>query len=245
MKKRTPLPVVSGFTILESCLGCLAREDALFCRLPAPALRELDAMRRSALYSEGTRLFSEGEPPRGLFILCAGEAKLSANGPDGRAVTLRLVRKGEVLGLSSVVANKPYPITAETRIRSQVAFISRDDFLRLLAAHAEVSIRVAEHLSAELHTAWQQARLLALAPSAQARLAQLLLQWAEERGQATRDGIRISLGLTQEAIGELTGISRETVSRLLAGFARRRLIRTQGGSITLLRPDQLRSLDQS
>ena len=244
MKKRTTSTAVSVFTILESCLGCLAREDALFCRLPAPALRELDAMRRSALYSEGTRLFSEGESPRGLFILCTGEARLSASGPDGRAMTLRLVSRGEVLGLSSVVANRPYPVTAETLVRSQVAFIPRNDFLRLLAAHAEVSTRVAEHLSAELHTAWQQARMLALAPSAQARLAQLLLQWADERGRTTKDGIRISLGLTQEAIGELIGVSRETVSRLLADFARRRLLRTTGGSITLLRPDQLRTLDQ-
>jgi CRP/FNR family transcriptional regulator len=94
----------------------------------------------------------------------------------------------------------------------------------------------------ELHKAWEQTRLLALAPSSRAKLAQLLLVWAEQHGQRTSEGVRVPLHMTQEAIGEAIGATRETVSRLLGDFRRHRWIRLQGASVLLLQPDQLRAL---
>lgn len=234
-----------GLTVIESCLTCVLREEGLFCRLPTEALRDLSAMRQQSFFPPGALLFVEGEPPRGLFILCTGQAKMRASSKDGKNITLRVVDPGEILGLSSVVANSPYPVTAETLAPSQVNFLPRPEFLQFLRTHAEVSVRVAEHLSMELHKAWEQTRLLALAPSARAKLAQLLLTWAGAHGQATADGVRVSLNMTQEEIGETIGASRETVSRLLAEFKRRRWIRIKGGTVLLVQPDELRALSAS
>ena len=234
-----------GLTIIDSCFACVLREEGLFCRLPPEVLRDLNSIRQTAFYPAGAVLFVEGESPRGLFILCAGQAKLGAGSKDGRSITLRLVAPGEVLGLSSVIANGSYPATAETLAPSEVCFIPRAQFLQFLHNHAEVSVRVAEHLSMELHKAWEQTRLLALAPSTQAKLAQLLLVWAGQHGQATEEGVRVPLNMTQEAIGESIGVSRETVSRLLADFTRRGLIRVKGGSVLLVHADQLRALSAS
>ena len=234
-----------GLMVIDSCFACVLREEGLFCRLSPEALRDLNSIRQTALYPQGALLFVEGESPRGLFILCSGQAKLSASSKEGRSITLRLVEPGEVVGLSSVIANGPYPVSAETLAPSQVNFIPRPEFLQFLRTHAEISARVAEHLSMELHKAWEQTRLLALAPSAQAKLAQLLLVWADHHGQATAEGVRVPLHMTQEEIGETIAASRETVSRLLADFKRRRLIRVKGGSVILIQPDELRALSAS
>ncbi|MEK7214339.1 MAG: helix-turn-helix domain-containing protein, partial [Chloroflexota bacterium] len=59
------------------------------------------------------------------------------------------------------------------------------------------------------------------------------------------EGVRVPLNMTQEEIAEAIGASRETVSRLMADFKRRRLIRTKGGSVFLLQPDNLRTLSAS
>lgn len=234
-----------GLRVIDSCLACVLREEGLFCRLPDEVLRDLNSIRQTSFYPPKALLFVEGEAPRGLFILCSGQARLVAGSKDGKSLTLRLVEPGEVLGLSSVIANGPHLVTAEILAPAQVNFIPRPEFLQFLRRHAEVSVRLAEHLSMELHKAWEQTRLLALAPSTQAKLAQLLLGWAEEHGQPTAEGLRISLNMTQEEIGEAIGASRETVSRLLADFKRRRLIRVKGGSVLVLRPDELRALSAS
>lgn len=228
-----------GLPILESCLACVVREHGLFCHLPQDTLAELTSIRETAFYPQDALLYVEGQEPGGLFILCAGQAKLSATSRDGKRVTLRTVMPGEVMGLSCVMANTKYQSNAETTEPSEVSVVRRANFLRFLTRHNDAAIRVAEHLSMELHKAWAQTRLLALAPNARAKLAQALLLWADRHGQPAAEGVRVPLNMTREAIGETIGATRETVSRLLSEFQRKNLIRLKGGSVLLLDPEGL------
>ncbi len=245
MKTSATLPAPYGLNIIESCVTCVMQEEGLFCRLPPEALGELNSIRQGSFYPADAQLFVEGESPRGVFILCSGEARLTATSKDGKSITLRQVAPGEVLGLSSVVAKKPFPVAAQTLSPSQVSFIPAQKFLRFLEKHAEVAMRVAEHLSMELHRAWDQTRLLALAPNARAKFAQLLLVWAGENGKKTSEGVQVQFSMSQEEIGEFIGATRETVSRLLADFKRQGLIRVKGASVLLVKPEELRALGES
>src|SRR5260370_36982058 len=100
-------------------------------------------------------------------------------------------------------------------VPSEACVAGSGEFWVFLPRHNEAALRVAQHLSMELHAAWAQTRMLALAPNARAKMAQLLLLWADRHGQATSEGIRFPLNMTQEAVGETIGATRETVSRLL------------------------------
>jgi CRP/FNR family transcriptional regulator len=190
-------------------------------------------------------LYVEGQQPRNLFILCAGRAKLASTGRDGKAVTLREVRPGEVMGLSCVVATRPYQTSAFTLEPSELSTVPAAAFMDFLRRHNDAALRVAEHLSMELHAAWTQTRMLALAPNARAKMAQLLLLWGDRQGQPTPEGPRFALNMTREAMGEALGSTRETVSRLLADFQRRKLIRVNGSSVVLLKPEELRGIGGS
>ena len=181
----------------------------------------------------------EGQPTRGLFILCSGQAKLYVNSAEGQSLTLRVVEEGEVLGLSSLISGEPYPATAETLCPSQVAFLPRLEFMQFMRANPDVALRVAKHLNMELNKAWQQTRLLALAPDTHAKLTQFLIAWAEKHGQPTADGLRIALHMTHEEIARNIGASRESVSRILSDWKHRGVIRVSGGMITILRPLEL------
>ena len=123
---------------------------------------------------------------------------------------------------------------------SQVGFLPRLAFLQLMRAHPDVSLRVAKHLSMEISKAWQQTRMLALAPDTHAKLTQFLFEWADKHGQATADGLRITLHMTHEEIARNIGSSRESVSRILSDWKQRGVIRVGGGSITIPRPKEFR-----
>ena len=227
---------------IDRCAECLSRRASLFCGLPSQILLELNSIRQSALYPQGVLLFVEGEPARGLFVICTGQAKLSASSEGGKRITLRVVEPGEALGLSSVIANRPFQLSAETLLPSQVCYFPRSQFLGFMHAHPEVTVRVAEHLSMELHEAWQHTRLLSLAPCCRAKLAQFLLLRARQNGKPIPQGFRLPLNMTEEEIGEAIGATRETVSRLLTDFRRRHLIRVNGGSVVLAKPEELRAI---
>ena len=225
--------------IVESCLGCALREEGIFCQLPHAALSTLNSLRQTSFYPKGVMLFVEGQLARGLYIMCSGEAKLYVNSREGQSLTVRIVEHGEVLGLSSLMADEPYPVTAETLSASQVSFIPRLEFLQFMRANPDVAIRVAKHLSMELGKAWQQTRMLALAPDTYAKLTQFLLQWAEKHGQQSPDGLRIALFMTHEEIAQNIGSSRESVSRILSDWKHRGVIRVNGGTLTITKPLEL------
>lgn len=231
-----------GLEIIQSCTTCPVREHSLFCNLGPPALEELNALRQSSVYPPGAVLFVEGEPARGIFVICSGKVKLTASSSQGRSLIVRVAEAGEVLGLSAVVSNVEYEISAETLEPSQVNFLPRPEFVRFLQKYGEVSVRVAEHLSMELRRAYRQVARIALAPSARAKLAGLLLDWASHDAQPLARGSRFQLRLTQEEIGELIGTSRETVSRLLNDFRRRGLIKIKGTSVSLPDPAKLEAI---
>lgn len=235
-------PDTSGLKVIQTCLACPVREQRLFCNLGPEALQVLTAIRQTSVYPPGAVLFVEGEAARGLFVLCSGQAKLTTSSPHGRSVIVRVADAGEVLGLSAVIANHAYEVSAETVAPSQVNFLPQADFLRFLQENGEVSLRVAEHLSMELRRAYHQVARIALAPSARAKLAGLLLDWSSRDGRPASKGVSFHLPLTHEEMGEIIGSSRETVTRLLADFRRRGLIRIRGTSVTVADPSRLKTL---
>ncbi len=222
----------NGLEMTEHCPTCKLRGSSFFCDLNPPAVKTLDQVRFTTGYPQGALLFVEGDSPRGVFILCRGRVKLSVTSSQGKTLILRIVQPGEVLGLNAAVSGKPYQATAETLENCQIAFVKREDFLRLLQQSKEASIRAAQQLSSSYQTALGQLRSLGLSHSAPERLARFLLDWAG-RSQDSKQGMRVRLTLTQEEIGQLIGTSRETVSRMFSEFRSSQLATMKGSTLII------------
>jgi len=127
-----------------------------------------------AAYPRGALLFLEGQPVRGVFILCTGSVKLYASSPSGKTVILATVQAGDVVGLPACISGRPYEATAETMEPTQANFIARSDFLKLLSASPEVIMKVAQQLTLEYQNAYAEIRALTLSGSNTEKIARLL-----------------------------------------------------------------------
>ena len=154
-----------GLNILDNCVACPVREDHLFCNLSLPVLQRLNEIKSTATYPKSAMLFLEGQLPRGVFVLCTGKAKLSTSSREGKTVILNLARAGDVLGLNATISNKPYELTAEMMEPGQANFIARDALLHFLRENGEIALRVAEQLSRNYYSAFEEVRMLGLASS--------------------------------------------------------------------------------
>lgn len=179
-------------------------------------------------------LFVEGQAPRGIFVLCKGQVKLSICATDGKTLIAKIAEPGEVLGLSATVSGKPYELTAETLDPCQLNYVKRDDFLRFVKAHSEVCFRVAEQLSEKYNTACHELRSLGLSHSAGQRLAKLLLEWSSPDGETAKPEPRLKLAFSHEEIAQLIGTSRETVTRLFTDFKKRQIMQVKGSTLVIL-----------
>jgi CRP/FNR family transcriptional regulator len=207
------------------------RRNGFFCELSAAALKDFNAATSSASYPAGALLFLEKQESRGVFILCAGEVKLSISSSAGKTLSLRIAKAGEVLGLMATMSGGQYEVTAETTHPCQVAFIRRDDFLRFVATHPEVYQHAVKQLSALYSGACDQLRTVGLSASAPEKLARLLLSWCTGE-KATKPGTAIR-PLTHEGIAEFIGTTRETVTRTLSEFKNQRLVALKGSTLVI------------
>lgn len=231
-----------GVEICDHCTACKWRTDSFFCQFDPETLKIFDALTYTNVYPAGTVLYAEGETPRGLFILCAGGARLTISSGTGKTLVTRVLEPGEALGLTSVLSGRKYKSTAETTQHSQLKFVRRDDFIRFSEEHRAVSFNIARQLVEECESDADQIRSLGLANTASERLAQLLLGWVEEAGRPSASGMRIAVPMTHEEISQMIGTSRETVTRLLKNFRERKLITVRGSSMTIHSKSELEEL---
>src|SRR5215471_8255699 len=221
-----------GFETSENCGTCSVRNAGFFCQQPPAALKDFNSVRSSATFPGGAVLFLEKQDPRGVFVLCAGEVKLSISSSAGKTLILRIAKPGEILGLMAVLTKTLYEVTAETLHPCQIAFIRREDFLNLLAKHPEMHEGIVKQLTTLYSGACEQLRTVGLSSSAPEKVARLLLEWASD-GKPTKSGTQIKLPLTHEEIAEFVGTTRETVTRTLSEFKNKNLVVLQGSTLTI------------
>ncbi len=221
-----------GLNILDNCLSCPVRGEHLFCNTSPQAGQRLNDIKSTAVYPKGTMLFIEGQQPRGVFVLCVGKAKLSTSSREGKTIITKICESGDVLGLNAVISNRPYEVTAEMMEPGQANFIPRDSFQHFLKDFPEVAVRVAQQLSRNYFTAYEEIRTLGLSASPSEKFAKLLLSWSAKTIQDDGSS-QVKLTLTHEEIAEIIGTTRETVSRLFSEFKKKQLMQLKGATLVI------------
>jgi CRP/FNR family transcriptional regulator len=167
--------------------------------------------------------------------------KLSVCASDGRTLILRIACDGDALGVASTIGNRDYEATAEAQQPCDVTFIRQSDVVRMMRAHGEFALWITQLLSRDYNFTCREIRTLMLSGSATEKLARLLVGWLDERPASQSTG-RMKVPLTHEEIGQMIGTSRETVTRLMAGFRKQRLIEQEGATLVVSNRVALESL---
>jgi CRP/FNR family transcriptional regulator len=217
--------------LVEDCGTCKLCVDGFFCHLPKSVMEAFQPLKFTVAYSAGATLFVEGQVCRGVYILCKGRVKLSASSKEGRTLIFKVAQPGEVLGLNAAVSGIPHETTAETGQPCQLNFVKRDDFLKFLAKYPDACLHAATSLSRECQQAYQHLRSFVTA-SAPERIARLMLDWSQDDSRlATAHGIKVAL--THDEIGQIIGMSRETVTRTLSNFRQQRIADLHGSTLLI------------
>jgi CRP/FNR family cyclic AMP-dependent transcriptional regulator len=196
----------------------------------------------SKYVERGSMLYGEGQNPRGVYILQEGRVKLSLESAHGKTLLLQIAGAGDMLGMNAAITGQPYEATAETLERCRIGFISRADLLKALARDRTGYEEIAESLSRKLSAVVEHTRMLFLSQSATEKVVRLLIQWCNEFGIDTDEGISISPRLTHEEMAQMICVSRETVTRVLGSLKRKQLIKLRGKVIVIPNREALQKI---
>jgi CRP-like cAMP-binding protein len=104
-----------------------------------------------------------------------------------------------------------------------VSFTSRDDLLRRLRATEAAAYTAAENLSAICYAVLSELKAIHLAQSAEQKLARFLLG-LPLTSKSSPSRIEVVMEANQEEIGQMIGVCRETVARIVSRLKRRRIV---------------------
>jgi len=182
--------------------------------------------------TEGSILFAEGQKALGIYVVWEGRVKVSIGSDSGKSFTLGLAGRGAVLGLPATILGLRYAATAEAVEPVKMSFFSRDDLLRRLRATETAAYAAAESLSATCYSVMAQFKAIQLSQSAEQKMARFLLRLPSS-SVGSNGRTEVTLAASQEEIGQMIGVCRETVTRVIARFKKRRIIESGTSAVII------------
>lgn len=199
-----------------NCLNCNVRYQSVFCNLTTENLDEINMQKHCTAFKKGHILFTEGTYPQGLYCINHGKVKLTIAGDQGKEQIIRLAASGDVLGYRAMLSNDFYNATATAIADTEVCFIPKETFYKLIDSNNDLSRSFLSLLSTELKDVQQRMTDIAQKPVRE-RIAESLLLLKEIYGFEA-DGSTINVLLSREEIANLAGTATETTIRTLSEF---------------------------
>ena len=213
----------------------------------SPSLRH-DILRCAYVkrYKDGMLICARGEPPEEWIACARGAVRVSSTSITGKQITLTYVEPGIWFGDVAILDGDKRTHDAYAHGETTLMCVSKADFKRLLAEHAEFTdaiLRLNARRVRQLYGLVEDLNTLPL----RARLAKQLLHLTRSYGVMSlsdSNEIRIGLHLAQEELAQLLGASRQRVNQELKSMERDEVLRIEpGGLIVRDRATLLRIAD--
>ncbi len=127
------------------------RGASLFQSLDDHQLRQAVTQATLLQLDPGESLIRQGEPPRGFFLILAGELRvLMAKGAGGDPVEVTRFGRGEMLGMASLLLGRPSEAAMDAVVRSTVVLFEPQFFEVMVAQVPSFGLAVARSLAERL-----------------------------------------------------------------------------------------------
>lgn len=209
----------------------LLRRAPLFADLPDALLEDLLRTARPIFRPKSSRIFEEGSVADGCFLLTEGRAKVVlADTYDGQ-ITLNVLEPLVLVGEIALLDNMTRSAGLVAIDDCHLVHISRTAFLEL-RANRSFEDKLVVHVAATLRGATEQLRAIYTFDSME-RVAWCVARLARPLPRNEKGELVITPKPTHHELGEMTGCTRETVSRALLRLRRMGWMRWDARSLRL------------
>ncbi|MEM7193645.1 MAG: Crp/Fnr family transcriptional regulator [Pseudomonadota bacterium] len=199
----------------------------LFTDLTPDELASLARHARLQNYSRGAIIMGSGEQTDSIYLLTSGRVRAFRDSEEGRQITLNIINPGEIFGELAAISNEPRVATIETLEECTTLVITPQYFVDLISSNPQVALTLIRIMVERVQAMSIDLSDIALLEM-YGRVARVLVKKAEQI-----DGGWAIENITHQDIANLTGSSRETVSRIIKMLRQKELIETEGRQIRL------------
>ena len=209
-----------------------AIRESFLANLPADAVAALvDGAVRVEVPAGGQISAVEGKPS--VKLVARGLLRIVRTVADGRTITQRYMRRGDVAGIAMAFTDRKGRATGRCdAIVDSVVYQFSGEAWRLAAEHdARIAVALLADLGRVAEDQMEHMANRALASMRQRVVGQLL---------DAAEGPDVIAPVTQQQLADGIGSAREVVARVLHDLREEKLVATRVGSVVLLEPERLR-----
>ena len=189
----------------------------MFSSLNDQALERLSRQAVERRFSKSYRIFHQGDPGNALFVLVEGIVKVTVTSERGDEMVLVTLEPPATFGELAVADGLERSATVETLEETSVLSIAREHVLALIDDDPTCAKGLLCSLGGLIRRLTDQAADFVFL-DLHARVAKVLLQLADSRGEQVDGGIALDLHLTQGDIAQMVGGSRQSVNQIIRSF---------------------------
>jgi CRP/FNR family transcriptional regulator, cyclic AMP receptor protein len=162
----------------------------------------------------GRTLYEQQDPSDYFYLILQGYMKFDVVRRDGSTLLLEIVGEGGIFGEGAAFDRQPRLVGASAVTDVQLVRFDPKTIRQILATNVDLSLSLMALLSAKQ-------RILAhkltqtTAPSATAKLAELLLRLTERDARKAGGADDLTVRLTHDQMAAMIGVTRITVTRIL------------------------------
>lgn len=156
-----------------------------------------------------------------VYFILEGWVKIRTYNLDGKEVTLNIIGKGEIFGEMAALDKKPRSTDAITLSSTTIGRIPAEDFVNLITTEPLAGVRLAQIMARRLRQV--NRRLQLREANSLSRVADAILFLVDGQGKEAEGAMEIP-NLPHREISSLSGLARETVTRVLTKLEKRGLI---------------------
>lgn len=160
---------------------------------------------------------------RFMYLILQGKVKVTQNTEDGKEVILAIRHNGEVFGEMSLIDGKTTSATVTCMEHSTVALISKGQFYQLMYNNKQVLQNMLELLCSKLRASGEKIEILNNKNALQ-RVKMILLTLSNQYGVQSDSGVTIDMDITHQEIADMTGMIRETVTKVIDELKRENIL---------------------
>lgn len=215
-----------------------------FSELPEDVRSEVLSRTVVRELSQGERLHARGDEADGMYCVVSGAVRCSGLVADGREIVLDIYGPGVWFGEVAAFDGMPRAYSADAYEATTLRHLPSSDLEDLLARHAVLSRSLLRMEAQRLRILLAALEAYSTQPLEQ-RLASRLLMLAGQYGMSTTRGIRIQLHISQEALAQLIGATRQRVNQILKGWENDGILYQRYGETILTDVTRLEKIAES
>lgn len=190
------------------------RQCQIFGNLSAGEARELASRATTVVFTKGSFIFKEGDPPDFFYVVYEGLVQVFKSSGSGKSVTFTIATRGETLTASALFL-ETYFVSTQAMTDVTLLRIGRKDWLAFVDKHPTIAISITTLMAQRLNREYER-MVDIVGEEVELRLVHSLCILASKLGT--------TLSLTRQELANFAGTTTETTIRVLSKLKAKGLI---------------------